>query len=184
MSQEVKDRNLKEYIDQGLSEEDAYKKYKQNKTESRLNPDTLISQGELDIVVDAKYYSSAETVMKSNHYQMLGYALGTLHSNHGKRAGKRKVTFVAPHRGAHAGGEHEPIVASEELSFKMQLPFTILGEKDIIKSKNIPTLQGISMEFPSPKVFNSSEESKKYYQTVGRALKKELDIYFSELQLN
>jgi hypothetical protein len=64
----------------------------------------------------------------------------------------------------------------------MRLPFTIIAEEDLYSSGKItPTLQGLSMEFPSPEVFIDPDSSKAYYDEVGEKMNEILLDFFREL---
>jgi hypothetical protein len=64
----------------------------------------------------------------------------------------------------------------------MRLPFTIVDEKDLQSSGKVaPTLQGLSMEFPSPEVFIDADSSKAYYEEVGEEMNAILLDFFREL---
>ena len=148
-------------------------------TGSDKKPDVVVSKDDLDLVIDAKYYDKVGKVMSSNNYQMLGYALGALKIDEERRVGRRKVAFVAPHR----EGEFESRVdKNEKHAYEMRLPFTIIDEEDLQSSGKItPTLQGLSMEFPSPKVFTDADSSKAYYEEVGEEMNAILLDFFREL---
>jgi 5-methylcytosine-specific restriction endonuclease McrBC regulatory subunit McrC len=147
--------------------------------ESDKKPDVVVSKDDLDLVIDAKYYDKVGKVMSSNNYQMLGYALGALKIDEESRVGRRKVAFVAPHR----KGEFESRVdKNEKHAYEMRLPFTIIGKEDLQSSGKIaPTLQGLSMEFPSPEVFIDADSSKAYYDEVGEKMNEILLDFFREL---
>ena len=146
---------------------------------SDKKPDVVVSKDDLDLVIDAKYYDKVGKVMSSNNYQMLGYALGALKIDEESRVGRRKVAFVAPHR----KGEFESRVdKNEKHAYEMRLPFTIVNKDDLQSSGKItPTLQGLSMEFPSPEVFTDADSSKAYYEEVGEEMNAILLDFFREL---
>jgi len=152
------------------------------KAGSDKKPDVVVSKDDLDLVIDAKYYDEVGEV-KSN-YQMLGYALGALkikdeEGRVKRRVGRRKVAFVAPHR-KHQGRNR--VDQNEKHAYEMRLPFTIVDEKDLQSSGKVaPTLQGLSMEFPSPEVFIDADSSKAYYEEVGEEMNAILLDFFREL---
>ena len=147
--------------------------------DSDKKPDVVVSKDDLDLVIDAKYYDKVGKVMSSNNYQMLGYALGALKIDGGSRFGRRKVAFVAPHR---KSPDRNRVDKNEEHAYEMRLPFTIIDEGDLQSSGKItPTLQGLSMEFPSPEVFTDADSSKAYYEEVGEEMNAILLDFFREL---
>lgn len=147
--------------------------------ESDKKPDVVVSKDDLDLVIDAKYYDKVGKVMSSNNYQMLGYALGALKIDEESRVGRRKVAFVAPHR---KGGFESRVDKNEKHAYEMRLPFTIVDEEDLQSSGKVaPTLQGLSMEFPSPEVFTDEDTSKAYYEEVGEEMNEILLDFFREL---
>jgi 5-methylcytosine-specific restriction endonuclease McrBC regulatory subunit McrC len=149
------------------------------KPEFDKKPDVVVSKDDLDLVIDAKYYDEVGKVMSSNNYQMLGYALGALKIDEESRVGRRKVAFVAPHRKSPVRNR---VDNNEEHAYEMRLPFTIIAEEDLYSSGKItPTLQGLSMEFPSPEVFIDPDSSKAYYDEVGEKMNEILLDFFREL---
>ena len=148
--------------------------------ESDKKPDVVVSKDDLDLVIDAKYYGDVGEVMKSNNYQMLGYALGALKiKDKEDRVGRRKVAFVAPHRKSQGRNR---VDQNEKHAYGMRLPFTIVDKNDLQSSGKItPTLQGLSMEFPSPEVFTDKDTSKAYYEEVGEEMNAILLDFFREL---
>lgn len=137
-------------------------------------PDVVISYDDkdMDLIIDAKYYSSASKVMSSSNYQFLGYALAQLHEpksagngNKVKPIRKRRVHFAIPEK--HKGGEI--VTLDKEQRYKLQYPFTILKEKGDID----PQLYGLKIQFPQPKVFlpNTNDESEgDYFSRAGKSL--------------
>jgi len=142
-------------------------------------PDVVISYDDkdMDLIIDAKYYSSASEVMSSSNYQLLGYALAQLHNpistedgNKGKPIRNRRVHFVVPEK--HNKDKESDIVTLDKgQCYKLQYPFTILKKKGDIN----PHLYGLKIQFPQPKVFlpNANDESEgDYFSRAGKSLQK------------
>ena len=134
----------------------------------------------MDLIIDAKYYSSTSKVMSSSNYQLLGYALAALHEKESTSedakvsSRKRRVHFAVPRK---VDEENEMDIVKvgkdgngKEQIWQLQYPFTILKEAGEIN----PKLYGLEVEFPQPDVFlpdSSKNTEQDYFTKAGESLK-------------
>lgn len=176
-----KNQSSKEYDDDDANEEDS-DEHAIIARAARKKPDVVISyeQQEMDLIIDAKYYSSTSKVMSSSNYQLLGYALAALHRKESNTdtlevsARKRRVHFAVP-RKVDEENEMEIVKVGvdkygKEQIWQLQYPFTILEEAGAID----PKLYGLEIEFPQPDVFlpdSSKNTEQDYFTKAGKSLK-------------
>ena len=152
---------------------------------ARKKPDVVISyeQQQMDLIIDAKYYSSTSKVMSSTNYQLLGYALAALHkkeSNSGNSKvsfRKRRVHFAVPTVPRKVDDDKEMDIVKvgvdgkgEQQIWQLQYPFTILAKKGDID----PKLYGLEIQFPQPEVYlpsSSKNTEQDYFTEAGKSLK-------------
>ena len=160
---------------------------------ARKKPDVVISyeQQQMDLIIDAKYYSSTSDVMSTSNYQLLGYALAALHEKEStskvpkvRDIRERRVHFAVPTVPKKVDEEKEMDIVKvgkvgkdgneKEQIWELQYPFTILAEKGDIN----PKLYGLEIEFPQPDVFlpgSTKNTEKDYFTKAGESLKKEME---------
>jgi 5-methylcytosine-specific restriction endonuclease McrBC regulatory subunit McrC len=155
---------------------------------ARKKPDVVISyeKQQMDLIIDAKYYSSTSKVMSSSNYQLLGYALAALHRKESNTdtpevsASKRRVHFAVPTVPKKVDEEKEMDIVKvgkvgkdgneKEQIWELQYPFTILAEKGNIN----PKLYGLEVEFPQPDVYlpdSGKNTEQDYFTKAGESLK-------------
>ena len=122
---------------------------------ARKKPDVVISseQQQMDLISDAKYYSSTSDVMSTSNYQLLGYALAALHEKEStskvpkvRDIRERRVHFAVPTVPKKVDEEMEMDIVKvgkvgkdgkeKEQIWELQYPFTILAEKGDINPRS------------------------------------------------
>lgn len=180
-----KNQSSEEYNDADANEEDS-EEHAIIARAARKKPDVVISyeQQQMDLIIDAKYYSNTSKVMASSNYQLLGYALAALHEKEStskvpkvRDIRERRVHFAVPTVNKKVDQEKEMEIVKvgvdkygKEQIWELQYPFTILAEKGNIN----PKLYGLEVEFPQPDVYlpdfgKNTEQD--YFTKAGESLK-------------
>ena len=145
--------------------------------DKHLEPDFHLQQGELDIVLDAKYYKTydgnMDHVLKQNHLQFLEYALYPLGEE--KRIGPRKLAFVVPHSG---GDDCDAVKNYDGDEYELQLDFTITKDQ---QRNSSPVLHPLSMEFPLPEVYLDEQSRQEYFERTSEKMAIIVKTYFDAL---
>ena len=184
VSENNKNQSSKKYDDDDAKEEDS-EEHAIIARAARKKPDVVVSyeQQHMDLIIDAKYYSSTSKVMSSSNYQLLGYALAALHEKESTSedakvsSRKRRVHFAVPtvNKEVDTGKEMDIVKVGKdgngkEQIWQLQYPFTILEEAGAID----PKLYGLEIEFPQPDVFlpgATKNTEKDYFTKAGESLK-------------
>lgn len=148
-----------------------------NENQKQLEPDFHLQQGELDIVLDAKYYKyydgNMDNVLRQNQLQFLEYALYPLGEE--KRIGPRKLAFVVPHSG---GNDCDAVKTYDGDEYELQLDFTITKDQ---QRNSSPVLHPLSMEFPLPEVYLNEQSRQEYFERTSRDMAEIVKTYFDAL---